>query len=276
MNKIVLSLLFGFVLIGFSNSYLFAQTGTKEPYSDTYVYLILAALLFTIAVLFASLMIFEAGERKKKVKVATAVITGSVMEDHEYDGIQELDNPAPAWFQFLFYITIVFAVIYMIQYHMIGKPNSSNDEYVQEMTVAQQEKDELIRTGALINENNVAVLNESADLDKGKEIFTVNCVSCHNADGGGGVGPNLTDQYWIHGGGIRNVFKTIKNGVPAKGMISWQTQLNPKQMNQVASYILTLQGIKPAAPKAPEGTVWVDSTATNKDTLKNKQDTLKK
>ena len=155
-------------------------------------------------------MIFEAGERKKKVKVVTAVITGSVMEDHEYDGIQELDNPAPAWFQFLFYITIVFAVIYMIQYHMIGKPNSSNDEYIQEMTIAQQVKDELIRTGALINENNVAVLTDAADIDKGKEIFTVNCVSCHNADGGGGVGPNLTDQYWIHGGGIKKYLRQSK------------------------------------------------------------------
>ncbi len=276
MNKKVLLVLFSFALIGFSNSNLFAQTGTKEPYSDTFVYLILAALLFTIAVLFASLMIFEAGERKKKVKVVTAVITGSVMEDHEYDGIQELDNPAPAWFQFLFYITIVFAIIYMIQYHMIGKPNSSNDEYIQEMTIAQQVKDELIRTGALINENNVAVLKDAADIDKGKEIFTVNCVSCHNADGGGGVGPNLTDQYWIHGGGIKNIFTTIKNGVPAKGMISWQTQLNPKQMNQVASYVLTLQGTKPTVPKAPEGTVWVDSTATNKDSVTIKQDTLKK
>lgn len=276
MNKKVLLVLFSFALIGFSNSNLFAQTGTKEPYSDTFVYLILAALLFTIAVLFASLMIFEAGERKKKVKVVTAVITGSVMEDHEYDGIQELDNPAPAWFQFLFYITIVFAIIYMIQYHMIGKPNSSNDEYIQEMTIAQQVKDELIRTGALINENNVAVLKDAADIDKGKELFTVNCVSCHNADGGGGVGPNLTDQYWIHGGGIKNIFTTIKNGVPAKGMISWQTQLNPKQMNQVASYVLTLQGTKPTVPKAPEGTVWVDSTATNKDSVTIKQDTLKK
>ncbi len=164
----------------------------------------------------------------------------------------------------------------MIQYHMIGKPNSSNDEYIQEMTIAQQVKDELIRTGALINENNVAVLKDAADIDKGKEIFTVNCVSCHNADGGGGVGPNLTDQYWIHGGGIKNVFTVIKNGVPAKGMISWQTQLNPKQMNQVASYVLTLQGTKPAVPKAPEGTVWVDSTATNKDSVTIKQDTLKK
>ena len=270
MNKKVLfSIIVSILVTTFQHSSALAQTAEKEPYSDTYVYMILAALLFTLAVLFASLMIFESAERKKKVKVAAAVITGSIMQDHEYDGIQELDNPAPAWFQALFYITIVFAIVYMVQYHMIGKSNSSADEYLQEITIAQQQKDELLKTGGLINETNVEVLTDAADLSKGKEIFTVNCVSCHNADGGGGVGPNLTDEYWIHGGGIKNVYGIIKNGVTAKGMIAWQTQLNPKQMNQVASYVLTLQGTKSASPKAPEGNIWVDTTATTpKDTLK--------
>jgi cytochrome c oxidase cbb3-type subunit 3 len=170
-------------------------------------------------VLFASLMIFESNERKIKAVKAKQVFSAPVIEDHEYDGIQELDNPAPAWFQFLFYITIVFAIIYMVNYHVLGKQNSSFDEYAQEVTLAQQQKDEMIRTGAFINENSVKVLTDAADIDKGKEIFTVNCVNCHAADGGGGVGPNLTDKYWIHGGGIKNIFTTIKYGVPAKGMI---------------------------------------------------------
>ncbi|MFA5010726.1 MAG: cbb3-type cytochrome c oxidase N-terminal domain-containing protein [Ignavibacteria bacterium] len=266
MNKKVL---FSIVLTGLSVQSLFAQTAEKEPYSDTYVYMILAALLFTLAVLFASLMIFESAERKKKVKVTGTVLTGNIMQEHEYDGIQELDNPAPAWFQALFYITIVFAIVYMVQFHLIGKSNSSADEYLQEMMIASQQRDALLKSGGLINESNVGILTDAADISKGKEIFAVNCVSCHNADGGGGVGPNLTDEYWIHGGGIKNVFATIKNGVPAKGMIAWQTQLNPKQMNQVASYVLTLQGTKPASPKAPEGNIWVDTTATTpKDTLK--------
>ncbi len=267
MNKTVLLAFIGTILAGQD---IFAQTtAQKEPYSDTYVYVILAALLFTLAVLFASLMIFESGERKKKVKVAAAVVTGNIIEDHTYDGISELDNPAPAWFQALFYITIVFAIVYMIQYHMLGKPNLSDDEYKQEIFTAQQQKDELMKTGGLINETNVTLLTDKADIDKGKEIFTVNCTNCHGPEGGGGVGPNLTDEYWIHGGGIKNVFTTVKNGVPAKGMISWQTQLNPKQMNQVSSYVLTLQGTKPSNPKAPEGNVWVDTTSTTpKDTLK--------
>ncbi|MCE1163924.1 MAG: c-type cytochrome [Bacteroidetes bacterium] len=271
MNKKVLIGLTITAVTAVTQAKVFAQTAVQETSTDTYVYLILGALLFTLAVLFASIMIFESGERRvKKTAAAVAVSNEALLiTEHEYDGIQELDNPAPAWFQFLFYITIAFAIAYMIIYHVTGKPNLSNDEYVQEMTAAQMQKDELIRSGALINENNVAVLTEQADLDKGKEIFTANCVNCHAADGGGSVGPNLTDQYWIHGGGIKNVFTTIKYGVPAKGMITWQNQLNPKQIQQVASYVLTLQGTKPAAPKAPEGNIWADSTtAAPKDTLK--------
>jgi len=273
MNKKVFKVIL--LVLAACNTPLFAQTTAKEPHSDSYVYFILAALLFTLAVLFASLMIFEAGERKPK-KLKANPLSAPVIEDHDYDGIHELDNPAPAWFQFLFYLTIVFAVIYMINYHLVGKQNSSLDEYMQEVTVAQQQRDELLRTGALINENNVKVLTDAADIEKGKEIFNVNCVQCHSADGGGGVGPNLTDKYWIHGGGIKNIFTTIKYGVPAKGMITWQNQLNPKQINQVASFVLTFDGKIPANPKAPEGNVWIDSTAANKDTIAIKQDTLKK
>ncbi len=268
MNKKVLAVTAAAGITALTQVQAIAQA-KQETHTDTYVYLILGALLFTLAVLFASIMIFESGERKpKKAAAAAAQVEAPILTDHEYDGIQELDNPAPAWFQFLFYITIAIAVVYMFVYHISGKQNSSVDEYIQEMTVAQAQKDELIRTGALINENNASVLTDAADLEKGKEIFTANCVNCHAADGGGTVGPNLADDYWIHGGGIKNVFSTIKYGVPAKGMITWQNQLNPKQIQQVASYILTFKGTKPAAPKAPEGTVWVDSTAAPKDTVK--------
>jgi cytochrome c oxidase cbb3-type subunit III len=268
IKKVFIGILTGLSLTVIASS-LYAQTGKPDAPTDTYVYLILGALLFTLAVLFASVMIFEAGERKERKIVAAAAGREVQLTDHEYDGIQELDNPAPAWFQFLFYFTIAFAIVYMINYHLTGKQNTSNDEYLQEMTIAQMQKDELIKTGALINESNVVALTDKADLDKGKEIFAANCVNCHAADGGGGVGPNLTDQNWIHGGGIKNIFTTIKYGVPAKGMITWQSQLNPKQIQQTASYVLTLQGTKPANPKAPEGSIWVDSTlAAPKDTLK--------
>ncbi|MCU0373493.1 MAG: c-type cytochrome [Ignavibacteria bacterium] len=272
MKKRVLTGIFTIMVFALAAAEVSAQVAVKkqEP-SNTYVYLILAALLFTLAVLFASIMIFESGERKTR-QAAGLLPTEKelLMTDHNYDGIMELDNPPPAWFQFLFYFTIAFAFIYMINYHVLSKQNSSVDEYMQEMAIANAQREELVKTGALINENNVVALTDQADLDKGKEIYTANCVSCHNVDGGGGVGPNFTDDNWIHGGGIVNVFKTVKYGVPAKGMITWQTQLNPKQIQQVSSYVLTFRGKTPSAPKAPEGPVWVDTTAAPKDTLKTK------
>jgi cytochrome c oxidase cbb3-type subunit 3 len=139
------------------------------------------------------------------------------------------------------------------------------------MLVAQQQKEELIKSGALINETNVILLTTPDDLQKGQEVFTTNCVPCHGMNAGGIVGPNLTDDYWIHGGGIKNVFKTITQGVPDKGMISWAAILSPKQIQQVASYILSLHGTNPPNGKPPEGTIWIDSTATN---TKTKTDTV--
>jgi len=138
MNKKVFKVIL--LALAVYNTPLFAQTAAKEPHSDTYVYLILGALLFTLAVMFASLMIFEVGERKPKTVKVKHLINAPIIEDHDYDGIHELDNPAPAWFQFLFYLTIIFAIIYMINYHLVGKQNSSIDEYLQEVTVAQPQK----------------------------------------------------------------------------------------------------------------------------------------
>jgi cytochrome c oxidase cbb3-type subunit 3 len=136
------------------------------------------------------------------------------------------------------------------------------DEYADEIFTAQQQRDELIKTGAFVNEKTVTLLTDAVSLENGKTTFMNNCIPCHGTNGGGTVGPNLTDAYWIHGGGIKNLFNTIKYGVPAKGMISWQTQLNPKKMQEVASYVISLSGTNPPGGKPPEGTVWVDSTQT--------------
>ncbi len=176
--------------------------------------------------------------------------------DHDYDGIRELDNKIPPWFNFLFYGTIIWGIIYMLVFHVFSDGQVQSNEYLAEVKQANLEKQILIKSGAFINEETVAFLTDAATLSEGKDIFTKNCVTCHAADGGGLVGPNLTDEYWIHGGGIKNVFLIVKNGVPAKGMISWQTQLDSKKMQSVSSYILSLQGTKPAAPKAPEGPKW--------------------
>jgi cytochrome c oxidase cbb3-type subunit 3 len=178
---------------------------------------------------------------------------------HEYDGIRELDNKIPPWFHFLFYGTITWGIIYMLVFHVFSDGQVQTKEYNVEMQQASLERQILIKTGAFLNEETVAELKDAAALSEGKEIFTKNCVSCHGVDGGGIVGPNLTDDFWIEGGGIKNIFKTIKYGVPAKGMISWQTQLDPKKMQAVASYIISLHGTKPANPKAPEGEKWEET-----------------
>jgi cytochrome c oxidase cbb3-type subunit 3 len=121
----------------------------------------------------------------------------------------------------------------------------------------------LEKASAKINENSVTLLADAKAIEEGKAIFTANCVACHAADGGGTVGPNLTDEYWLHGGGIKNIFKTLKYGVPEKGMISWEKQLNPLKMQQVASYVISLKGTKPAVPKAPQGEIYKEAAVTD-------------
>jgi cytochrome c oxidase cbb3-type subunit 3 len=162
----------------------------------------------------------------------------------------------------LLYVTIFFAVVYMLDYHVFNSSPLQAAEYQMQVKQAEVERAAIINSGAFLNENSVTLLKEQPALDAGKAIFTTNCVSCHAVDGGGLVGPNLTDDYWIHGGGIKNIFKTIKYGVPAKGMISWQSQLNPKQIQEVGSFIISLYGTKPANPKAPQGTIWSESDST--------------
>src|SRR5690606_25322653 len=119
----------------------------------------------------------------------------------------------------------------------------------------------------LVDANSVVLLTDAADLAAGKAIYATNCVACHKDTGAGGIGPNLTDEYWILGGGIKNVFHTISEGGRAgKGMIAWKTELKPSEMAQVASYILTLVGTNPAEPKEPEGEIWVDENAPATET----------
>jgi cytochrome c oxidase cbb3-type subunit 3 len=186
--------------------------------------------------------------------------------NHEFDGIRELDNKIPPWFHFLFYGTIVWGIIYLLVFHVFSDGRVQSNEYNSEIQQASLEREILIKTGAFLNEETVTELKDVSTLSEGKEIFNKNCVTCHAIDGGGIVGPNLTDDFWIHGYGIKNIFKTIKYGVPAKGMISWQTQMDPKKMQAVASYVISLHGTKPANPKAPEGTKYTELSKT--DSLK--------
>lgn len=120
--------------------------------------------------------------------------------------------------------------------------------------------------GANVDENSVVVLTDAGAIAAGKGIYDGNCASCHGVAGEGLVGPNLTDAYWLHGGGIKNVFKTIKYGVPAKGMIAWQNQLNPEAIQKVSSYIVTMQGSNPANAKAPQGEIWNEAASPQDST----------
>jgi cytochrome c oxidase cbb3-type subunit 3 len=186
----------------------------------------------------------------------------SLVIDHEYDGIKELNNPTPAWFMGLFYVTIVFAVGYLLIYHVLGIGQLQYDEYKTEMAVAAKEKAAyLAKSADRVDENTVKLTTDAAVLTAGKGIFTTNCAACHGANGQGIVGPNLTDDYWLHGNKINDVFKTIKYGVGAKGMPTWESKLTPKQISDVANYIKSLHGTNPPGAKEPQGDKMTDDSA---------------
>lgn len=182
----------------------------------------------------------------------------TVLTGHDYDGIRELDNQLPPWWVGGFYVTIIFGVIYLLNYHVFKTGKLQEDEYVAEMQKADAEvKAYLATLDNQIDETNVTRLEDQADLSAGMDIFKSKCSPCHGQEGQGGVGPNFTDQYWLHGGDIKDIFKTIKYGVPSKGMISWESQLIPKQIQQVASYVYSLEGTNPPNPKEPQGDLYV-------------------
>ncbi|NNM17882.1 MAG: c-type cytochrome, partial [Croceitalea sp.] len=184
---------------------------------------------------------------------------GEIILDHNYDGIRELDNVLPPWWVYMFYATIIFGVVYLVRFH-IANDYDQQLEYEQEVAAAQIAIEEYKKTAKnLVDVNTVELLTDASDLNAGKAIFTTNCVVCHMADGGGGIGPNLTDKYWILGGGIKNVFNTIsEGGRDGKGMVAWKNSLRPVEMAQVASYLLQFQGTTPANPKDPEGDLYED------------------
>ncbi|MET0465014.1 MAG: cbb3-type cytochrome c oxidase N-terminal domain-containing protein [Chitinophagaceae bacterium] len=171
---------------------------------------------------------------------------------HEYDGIRELDNRLPPWWLYGFYMTIIFAVIYLWRFHVSHTAPSSGEEYLAAVTKADMEiREYLKKKGDAVDENTVTLLMSADDLSEGRSIFQKSCASCHKESGGGDVGPNLTDDFWMHGNDIKSVFKTIRYGVNA--MPQWQNQYSNKQIAQVASYVKSLHGTNPPAPKPPQG-----------------------
>lgn len=209
--------------------------------------------------------------------------------DHDYDGIKELDNDLPRWWVWLFWLSIIWGLLYMIYYHVFHIGYLQEDEWKREMNpnyVRTTEADTkllgildsyhspLFKPGGDITPRQLALgeglpefveetaesdtvdyimLTDNAELQAGKAIYVKNCVQCHGAAGEGGIGPNLTDDYWIHGGQFNDVVKSVKYGYPAKGMIAWRTFLKPEELIQVSSFVRTLHGTNPPNAKAPQG-----------------------
>jgi cytochrome c oxidase cbb3-type subunit 3 len=183
--------------------------------------------------------------------------------DHTYDGIQELDNPTPVWFNALFYSTIVFAVGYLLVYHVFGWGMNQEQEYLAEMEAAEKQRTEfLASSGTNIDENSVELDQSPEMVTAGQEIYLQSCGVCHGNQGEGMIGPNLTDEYWLHGGDIKDIFRVVKYGVPDKGMVPWESSLTPVQIAQVSNFIASIGGTNPPNPKEPQGDKYEASTTT--------------
>jgi len=253
------------------SSPLFAETGAESGGGlESIIKIMVAVTAFLVAVIMWLVLVYseksEAAEQSGFSKLLQTLTQRPSVDDeqkllldHDFDGIKELNNKIPPWFMAIFYATMIWAVIYMVDFHVLGSGNVQEDEYAEEVQIAEMEREILNRSGSLVNEETVVVLKDDIAIASGKEIFVKNCAACHGMGGEGLVGPNFTDDYWIHGGGIKNVFKIVKYGVPQKGMISWQTQLDPTQMQEVSSYILSLRGTTPPNQKGPEGKKWDSS-----------------
>ena len=208
---------------------------------------------------------FYQGLLKKLTRSKEIEQEADVMLDHNYDGIRELDNVLPPWWVYLFYGTIIFAGIYLFRFQVIGEYDQKK-EFETEMTEARIAIEEYKKTAPdVMDKEKVTLLTDAASIAQGKTIFTTNCVACHRADAGGQIGPNLTDDMWINGGGIKNVFNVLmEGGRDGKGMISWKATIKPSDLQKVASYVLSLQGSNPKEPKPtePEAKLWVEEGAS--------------
>lgn len=184
-----------------------------------------------------------------------AEVQDKIIEGHSYDGIKEYDNPLPPWWLYLFILTIIWAVIYIYYFHVSDWGPSSAEEY--ELSLIPTDEQLIAQKADIWSNFQIIAMKGQTELDEGQTIFKKNCISCHRDDGGGGIGPNLTDANWIHGGSFENIANVVINGVPEKGMISWKPLLTPDQILKVSSYVHeSLAGQNVMNGKAPQGEIY--------------------
>jgi cytochrome c oxidase cbb3-type subunit 3 len=191
---------------------------------------------------------------------------------HSYDGIRELDNHLPPWWKWLFYATIVWAVIYLVVYHVSSSLPLSIGEYQDELAAADLEKKKFLASQPqmAIDLDKLEYTADAEVLARGEKVYMINCVPCHRNDGGGNtIGPNLTDHYWLHGGAVKNVFSTVNDGFVEKGMPAWGKTMSQGDVRDVTFFVLSLQGTKPADAKAPQGEPMEQKVIQKSDTIKS-------
>lgn len=312
MKKIKLAILSLFLsATAFAQTEEVAKVEIPEPSLglSTTELLIVALLIFAVVLLVVSIILFNAfkvmlkeqtnptpyhkyvpeealdydewlRQHKSKPNIWTKLLSLKPLEDeksleidHSYDGIKELNNPIPHWFNFLFYGTLIFAVGYIYYYHF-GGGERQDDEYKTEIVNAELAKKKfLAKSGKAIDENSVKI--DPTEIVSGKGVYDANCVACHGEKAEGLVGPNLTDEFWIHGGGISNIYKAVKYGFPEKGMVSWEKNLSAKNISEVANYIISLKGTKPAGAKEAQGEKYEETNVSVQDSVKNESKATK-
>lgn len=212
-------------------------------------------------------------DAKYFTKAASLEKEADVMLDHDYDGIRELDNALPPWWKWGFYFTIVVGIIYLFRFHVVKTGPTPLDEYDHEMKIAAAQMEDYRKNRKESFDEKTVTLANAEGLADGKKIYAGTCFPCHGANGeGNAVGPNLTDKYWLHGGSLGEVFKTINLGVPDKGMQAWGKQFSPTDIRNLATFVLSLQGTQPANAKAPQGNLFESGKAS--DITANKKDSL--
>jgi cytochrome c oxidase cbb3-type subunit 3 len=187
---------------------------------------------------------------KKLTKAVPMEDEASILLDHDYDGITELDNQLPPWWKYGFYITVVWAFVYFFYYQVFEIGNLQEAEYLAEMEEGERQMAEYKAAHPeMITAENAELLTDAASIAQGRSIYDQKCKSCHMEGGAGGVGPNLSDDYWLHGGDMASVFTTISDGVPMNGMAAWKALLPANEIQAVASYILQLEFVEGKEPQ---------------------------